>query len=177
MKTSLGKRFFFKIHKIQEVRLKWMQMRIVHRILATNAVLEKMNVVTHARCTFCDTEKDSIRHLFWECEYVKRFWNRLEMLLKDKCAVALNVKFTEKLVLFGLEQNFQTDTVFDYIVLEAKSFVYKCKLNKCTPCLSTFKEQLSWKYKMAEFNAKVNFNLSQFDRNWCCYKALFDGNQ
>ena len=58
------KTVFFKIHKIGEVKLRWLQMRIVHRILATNVMLEKMKVATSIKCTFCCNEKDSIRHIF-----------------------------------------------------------------------------------------------------------------
>ena len=114
---------------------------------------------------------------FWECEHVNRFWNRVEILLKEKCEVALNVKFTEKLVLFGFEHNFHTDTVFDLIILAAKSFIYRCKLNKCIPYVSAFRKQLGLMYKVEEFNAKMNFDMQKFSQDWCCYKAFLEDSE
>ena len=54
---------FLKIHKIDDIKLKWLQMRIVHWVIATNVVLKKMGIINCEQCTFCD-EKDSIEHLF-----------------------------------------------------------------------------------------------------------------
>ena len=39
--------------------------------------------------------------MFWECACIRRFWTSLETILKEKCETALNVKFTQNLVLFG----------------------------------------------------------------------------
>ena len=50
---------FLKIHKIDDIKLKWLQMRIVHRVIATNVILKKMGIINFEQCTFCD-EKDSI---------------------------------------------------------------------------------------------------------------------
>ena len=50
---------FLKIHKIDDIKLKWLQMRIVHRLIATNVVMKKMGIINCEQCTFCD-EKDSI---------------------------------------------------------------------------------------------------------------------
>ena len=57
----VGSLVFFKIQKIDDIKLKWLQMRIVHRVIATNVVLKKMGIIICEQCTFCD-EKDSIEH-------------------------------------------------------------------------------------------------------------------
>ena len=56
--------------------------------------------------------------------------------MKEKCETVLNVKFTQNLVLFGTEIDIKTDTVFDLVILQAKQFIYKCKLDKCLPTVS-----------------------------------------
>ena len=55
----VGSLAFFKIFKIDDIKLKWLQMRTVYRVIATNVVLKKMGIITCEQCTFCD-EKDSI---------------------------------------------------------------------------------------------------------------------
>ena len=170
----IWKTVFLKIHKIGQVKLKWLQMRIVHRILATNVVLEKMKIAANAKCTFCSVHNDSIQHMFWECERIRCFWNRVESLLKEKCQVAVDVRFTEKLVLFGYENNVQMDTVFDFILLAAKSFIYRCKMNKCIPYVSAFRKQLNSMYKVEELSAKMNFEIQKFQRNWCFYTPFLE---
>ena len=83
--------------KNKNVKFKWLQMRIIHRIIATNIVLNKMGVTANTQCSFCNGEKDSIEHMFWKCACIRRFWTSLETILKEKCETALNVKFTQNL--------------------------------------------------------------------------------
>ena len=129
-------------------------MRIIHRIIATSIVLNKMGVTANTQCGFCNDEKESIEHMFWKCASIRRFFFffliSLETILKEKCETALNVKFTQNIVLFGTEIDIKTDTVFDLVILQAKQFIYKCKLDKCLPTLSCFLQQLMLKYKIDE---------------------------
>ena len=117
---------FWKIHQIRDVTLTWLQMRILHRIIATNITVKEKGVVDDTRCEFCN-ERGSIEHIFWKCDCIRRFWNRLEALLRDKCETVFNAHFTENIVLFGVDNYMKTDSVFDLIVLHAKQFKYNYK--------------------------------------------------
>ena len=64
---------FTKICNLKEVKMKWFQIRIVHRILATNVILHSMKVAPDDLCSFCGDEKDSIQHIFVKCRYVLSF--------------------------------------------------------------------------------------------------------
>ena len=92
--------------------------------------------------------------------------------MKEKCETALNVKFTQNLVLFETEIDNKTDTVFDLVILKAKQIIYKCKLDKCFPTLSCFLLQLMLKYKIDEHNAKIIGELPTFIFSWFCYKPI-----
>ena len=52
----------FKVTK--EISLRWLQVRINHRILGTNYYLSKMNLVESDRCTFCREHIETIKHIF-----------------------------------------------------------------------------------------------------------------
>ena len=56
---------FKKTKKIQEVKLKWFQIRLLHRILATNIVLKEIGIAQDVLCNFCNIERDSIQHCTW----------------------------------------------------------------------------------------------------------------
>ena len=51
-------------------KLYWFQYRILHRILATNDLLNKMNIKQNNLCTFCNEEIEKLEHLFWQCNTV-----------------------------------------------------------------------------------------------------------
>ena len=55
---------FKKMQQIQEIKLKWFQTRLVHRIIATNIVLMHIGVENDITCSFCRQDRDSINHIF-----------------------------------------------------------------------------------------------------------------
>ena len=128
-------------------------MRIMHRIIATNITLKEVGVVDDTRCTVCNNQRDSIEHVFWECDCIKGFWNKLDTLLRHKCETVFNVHFTENGVLYGVDNCMNTDSVVDFIVLQAKQFIYKCRFDKRLPTLSFFVHQLTFRYKIEKYNA------------------------
>ena len=77
---------FFKIKKIKEVKLKWFQIRIVSRIIATNKSLHLMKVKNTNMCTFCEEDVETIEHLFFECDNIQpfSFWNNIFNMLQNK---------------------------------------------------------------------------------------------
>ena len=53
----------------QEMKLKWSQIRLLHRILATNIVIKEMDITQSVLCDFCHLERDSLQHCMWGCEH------------------------------------------------------------------------------------------------------------
>ena len=71
------------------------------------------------------------------------------------------------LVLFGTSDNITTDRAFDFILLFAKFYIYKCKLQSTVPTLVTFLLQLKLRSNLEIItNQKIN-------TVWYPYKAMF----
>ena len=82
-----------------------------------------MGVQPDVACSFCSREKDSLRHMFWECRVVIKFWNELETFIKQNCwQSASNLVLNQNIILFGHAKNVKFDKTFDYILLSAKFF-------------------------------------------------------
>jgi hypothetical protein len=60
----------------------------VHRILITNSFLYKCGLKETELCTFCTETKESLVHIFWECNYVWNFWLSIGNFLKI-CGLSL----------------------------------------------------------------------------------------
>jgi hypothetical protein len=165
---------FKKVKSIKEVKLKWFQIRIVHRIIATNIVLAQMNVVADDTCSFCKNVRESIVHLFWHCEHVKLFWMSLEQILIEKCKNITTISFNESLILFGHDDMFKLDEVFDLILLLAKFFIYKCRFEQKVPQLNPFLKYLKHRYRTEKYIACINLNYNKFHNNWMFYKPLLE---
>jgi hypothetical protein len=177
--TKLGvdinwKNVFTKIHQIQDIRLKWFQIRLVHRILATNIVLKEMGVVSNNLCSFCNNERESLQHLFWTCKFSCDFWNELERLINEKCQHASNFKFSQSLILFGQDNKTKTDKILDLIIVLAKMFLYHCRQTNRTPRVCDFFCTFKERYAIEKYNAKVTFDSGDFSAKWAYYKELLE---
>ena len=104
------------MQQIQEIKLKWFHIRLVHRIIATNVVLMHMGIENDISCSFCPQDRDSINHIFWSCTYVRSFWEQFQTVLNAGCSNATSVTLNENIVLFGHDIHFKSDNTFDLIV-------------------------------------------------------------
>ena len=122
-----GKKMFvlpFKVTK--EISLRWLQVRINHRILGTNYYLSKMNLVVSDRCTFCREHIETIKHIFWECEQVEYFWNSFTTILHDNCGLE-DVEFNAVSIIFG---NQKFDKLLNELILLGKRFIFRMKMKR-----------------------------------------------
>lgn len=44
-----------------------------------------MKIISDDSCTFCQSEPETMTHLFYECEVIKQFWLQFQSYIKNKC--------------------------------------------------------------------------------------------
>ena len=113
-------------------------MRIMHRIIGTNVMLKEMGVTNNNKCSFCLIAKDTIQHIFLECKHSQQLWTRILVLLKQKCTSCFRLRLSECLILFGTDDDIKTENGFELILLLAKQYLYKCKIEKQLPNIHIF---------------------------------------
>ena len=155
-------KIFHLCHKTTvDCQLKWFQLRLIYRVLPTNRYLFLRKTVESANCSFCADDEETINHLMWRC-HINRFWQDLQEMLANCCSHLINFRFSEVLVLFGVQENMYTDKALDLIILLAKFYIYKCKWNSSKPALPIFLNFLKNRYKMEKYkkgNVENNFDL------------------
>lgn len=167
---------FHNMHKVQDVNLKWFQMRIMHRIIGTNVILKQMGVVTDENCSFCGNVKDNIEHIFWHCEISQRFWTDFNELINEKVFFVHKMRVSKCLVILGCDDNIVIDNIFYFILLLAKQYLYKCKMDHIAPHITVFKKKLASRYKIEEYNARLKFSYQDFSARWFSYNQLCANN-
>jgi hypothetical protein len=165
------KDIFLLCFKPQEVKLRWFQARILHRILPTRKYLHMCKIVEDPLCNLCNEDIQTIEHLMWTCSKVKLFWSSLERLLQN-CAHCSRLQLSEELILFGCKTNVVTDCVFDYILLLAKFFIYQCYLNDNLPLMSVFLNVLKSRYVELKYLSCIMYCSVEFQENWSLYQNI-----
>ena len=166
------KTIFKKINDIEEIKLKWLQVRIIHRILGTNIIASNINKDGNNKCSFCRVEKESIQHLFWGCPIVQSFWNDIQANINQKCALVNAIHLSEHFVIFGCEANVENDDVIDLFLLIAKQYIYICKMKTELPDFSAFTRILKYRYKIEMYNAKLRMCYDSLQQMWNPYIPL-----
>ena len=167
------KKIFTKTRKTTlDTQLRWFQLRILHRILPTNKYLCMCRIVESACCSFCKQEEETISHLFWHCDIVQVFWAKLKTALNESCENCVEPIFTETLVLFGVKENVVTDRVIDLIIILAKYYIFKCKLQGSTPIAKIFIKSLKQRYIVEKYASLVCNRNHSFNLEWLPYLKL-----
>ncbi len=97
---------------------------------------------------------------------MRSFWEQFQTVLNAGCSNATSVTLNENIVLFGHDIHFKSDNIFDLIILQAKFFIYKCKINKTIPQLHLFKRYLKTNFEVYKYNAKLNISYDKIVIEW-----------
>ena len=119
-------------------------------------------------------KKDTKIHYLWECPHAQQLWEDFLNLLKEKCAHCERLQLNSIIILFGKDKNTKTDNCFDDILLRAKFFIYRCRINKIKPNIQHFNNELKQIYKIDKYIHSIEMNTDTFHRKWFLYMNLIN---
>jgi len=154
----------------KDTKLWWLQYRILHHILTTNRSVSKFNKEQSHLCEFCKAHSETIYHLLWESQHVKTFWEELRRNINNRCNTNCRLGVDEKLTLFGISKDNKVDNVIDLILLLAKSYIYRCKVQGSVLYIRLFLNEVHNRFCI-EKNINSNYNI--FMEKWSPYINLF----
>ena len=91
--------YLLSFRTILETKLKEFQFKILNRIVFTNEKLFRFDMAESDKCAFCQTEVDSIEHLFFSCKISSFFWKHALSWLRDNNIIVESLK--EEDIIFG----------------------------------------------------------------------------
>ena len=127
-----------------DTKLRAFQYKLLYRIIFTNDKLFAFKIVDSPVCTFCESEDEPLEHMFYFCNVTTLFWKVLSWIaIYNK-----ELEFTFKDIFFGkfdLDKDFM---LINHILLLAKLFIYRCKIDKIVPSFEIFKAKLKANYNL-----------------------------
>ena len=130
--------------------------KLFHRIIYTNSRLCKSGIIETELCTFCNEQRETLLHLFYDCSHVRTFLLQLQEILRTKH----NINFILAPDKWMLNQFTGTPTENDcqsMCAILAKHFIYCCKMKNCLPDIRSFKQKLK-SYYSVELYAKSMYS-------------------
>ena len=152
----------------KDVKLRWLQFRIVHRILSTNSYLFRIGILTSDVCSFCSETIETIEHIFWRCPFVYDFWNNLQNWVNSTIDIP-QIHLTECDVIFGIAE---TSKVLNLVLLLAKKHIYRQKLKMLSPSLEAFKREFRYYKDICKYIYRKNNQEGVYIKYWGKYANL-----
>jgi len=151
-----------------DIKLRWFQYRILHRILSTNSYLHKIGISDSNLCTFCNGVPESMYHLFVDCRYVLVFWENLFLWMNR--TLGTDFEYNKLDIIFGkVENNYE---ILNLIILLAKYHIYRQKIKKSVPSFEGLKKEIIYYRNLQEFIYRKNCRYEVFQRKWDTFLNL-----
>ena len=132
--------------------------KLIMRILTTNVFLNIINVQENNKCSFCDLEPETLKHLFVMCPVVDRFWDDVSHFMSSNRFGHLS----NKTKLFGHNEL----PMITHCVTVAKYVIYEARRAQKLPLFIHFKTCLSRDFVTEEYIARKNGKTEKFREKW-----------
>ena len=122
------KNYLTPIRATLSTKLREFQYKILNRILYTNDMLFKFKKIESPLCYFCENDIETIEHFLFLCPRVQVFWNEVCSTFGEKLKWSRSLHIKD--IFLGSQDLKIHNTLTNYIILESKYFLYRCKQNK-----------------------------------------------
>ena len=103
----------------------------------------------------------------------KKFWATLLQRMKTHCNHILdNFNIPKTTILLGISENFYTDRVFNLLLLMAKMFIYRQKVNSKPLSVDWFLNEIKERYYSERHTAILKNRKTKLDTEWKPYLQL-----
>ena len=142
------------------VKLRNFQYRILLDKVFCNKILCKWGVVATPKCTFCNTNEETVMHLLCECSYVNRIWQIvMQYLAERKCEFI----FSDSDIIFHSADRPQA---IHSIVLLVKQYIYSKRCKNERPKSVEIKFIVNEHIQLEKYNAKISGKYTKHVKKW-----------
>ena len=141
------------------------QYRLLHRALITNVNLKQWGKSESDSCAFCDSNKETYRHLFYECKLVEELWQKVKSQIINTWFPNISLDWSYVNVLQDTVCN-KRGHIINFICLIVKQYIYKCKCLGHVMNVNAVKSKIFEIRNMEKFYATKNNLLSKYNVKW-----------
>ena len=106
-------------------------------------------------CSFCQNEKESLFHLFWECSKTCFFWNSVFSWMQS-CNIIDKENIPQADTCLGLRLDASKYSLqINFCFLTSKYFIRLCRFKECNPMLVQYLRYLQHIYELEKKNTST----------------------
>ena len=158
---------YLRLHKnarklTDNIKMRDFQYRLLLGKIYTNDVLKKWKIVDSEMCDYCLKERQTITHLLFECELIRKVWEYFTKIFgrSDRDFEWTLVNIMSNLV------HPKPKHKINLIVLIVKQFIFQCKCMGVKPNHTKAAEKVLNFYEIEKYNAKLENKVCKIDKDW-----------
>ena len=153
------------LYKITNIaKLRSFQYRLLNRALVLNTHLFRWGKRPDNYCTFCESYKESVLHLFLYCEDVKEVWSQVMELMRMLYNGPNSLTGYE--FIFSKATGYNVCSTINFISLMFKQYVYRQRCMRKRLCFNAFKQEVLQMQNIERYNAVKNNRLELHNAKW-----------
>ena len=122
-------------------------------------------------CSFCQSQTESINHLFFLCNISRDFWKDVSDWLQEQLHIPINLENLD--VIFG--KNIKNEPlVLNIIILLGKSHIYRQRCKQLCPRLQLFLIDLKFYYNIERYIYLRKNKMAFFEKRWHSLNEFFN---
>ena len=159
------KKHFANIQQVTNItKYRSFQYRILHRAIVTNIQLHKWNLSDTVNCTKCGRERETLSHLFVQCDKLAEFWIGVEQFMLNYGQEP--IVFTVETVLWNKVIPRLAGHIKNLICLVAKQFIYRQRCMQKELNVKEFENHMISIQLAEKYYATKNDKLDKYWRKW-----------
>ena len=147
------------------------QYRLLQRGLVTNVQLYKWELSITENCSFCNREKETMIHLFWNCPNVQKLWQELLQYFTTSYGQQ-KLNLNAEAIIFN-RLSCRKSNLANFLCLITKQFIYRQRCLKENLHFPKLKAHIRSVQNMEKYIAVKNNKSHLHDKKWKCH----DGNE
>ena len=152
---------FSKNTMIEDIYLRYIQFRTLHRRFYTNNILFKCKLKPTSLCEMCNLEMDSNEHMLINCTISQQLWSEVEFWLSE---IGLkDYKIDEQKIILG-----ETEKSYwiNMVLLITKKVIFNAKIAGKIPNIFSVKCNLKTTYTNELLKSKLIQKEYIFEKRW-----------
>ena len=165
----IGVRFILCLLDLARKLKQIFQYKIIMDSLMTNVRLFKMKIVDDDSWSFYSKFPETMMHILYDCEQVKKVWIQFENWWESHSHVRLNLCY--KSIVFGYNID-HPDLLLNLCIILLKKMIFNCRFKHRVPTLAQFEDLVSFNYNLERNIAFANNTMHKFLFKWQNLKSV-----
>ena len=120
------------------------------------------NMRADDKCSFCESEPETLPRFFFHCVYSQLFWKQFESYYYSLTKEFFHLTLQD--VLIGIITS--KCPLLNYLLLIAKVYLWDCRRSETLPNITGFKLKVKNKYETEKYICIKNNTIEKFTRKW-----------